>query len=142
MARYRIGELARLTGVSPRTVDFYTHQGLLAPAERSEGGHRFYDEEALRRIRAIRALRAGGSSLEEARQRLASASGVAEVLPRAEHLRGELERIERDVAELAPRLAALPRESEARGAVERAVQTAMLCALALARDLAALLAGS
>ena len=142
VARYRIGELARMTGVSPRTIDFYTNQGLLAPAERSEGGHRFYDDDAPRRVHAIKALRANGWSLEQARARLSPAQAAAEVLPRAEHLREELRRIEREVADLAPRLAAMPPDADVRGPVERAVQTSMLCALALAHELATLLAGT
>ena len=67
MARYRVGELARLSGVSPRTIDFYTNRGLLEPAARSEGGHRFYGAEAPRQVRAIKALQASGLSLEAAR---------------------------------------------------------------------------
>jgi hypothetical protein len=94
-------------------------------------------------VRAIKALRASGWSLEQARSRLTPGGGAAaEVLPRAEHLREELRRIEREVAELAPRLAALPPDSEVRGPVERAVQTSMLCALALAHELATLLPGT
>src|SRR4051812_5195221 len=46
MARYRVSELARMSGVGPRTIDYYTQQQLLDPVERSEGGHRFYGEEA------------------------------------------------------------------------------------------------
>ena len=60
--RYRVGELARLSGVSPRTIDFYTSFGLLQPAMRSRGGHRLYGEDAPSRVQAIRALRARGLS--------------------------------------------------------------------------------
>ncbi len=140
--RYRVGELARLSGVSPRTIDFYTQQGLLEPVARSEGGHRFYDDDALRRVHAIKALQAEGWSLEAARAYLAAADTVLEVLPRAEQLRADLRRIEQEVEALKPRLAALPPGSEARPLVERAMQTSMLCALGLAHELAALLAGS
>src|SRR5438067_8177989 len=57
MQRYRVGELARLRGVSARTIDFYTSSGLIEPAERSRGGHRLYGEVARRRGPAIGSLR-------------------------------------------------------------------------------------
>ena len=139
MARYRVGELARLCGVSPRTIDFYTSMGLLEPAQRSEGGHRLYDDDAPARVRAVKALQADGLSLGEARGVLESGTQALEVLPRAAQLRDELRRIEREVAELRPWLAALPPTSEARGAAERVVQASMLCALGLAHELAGLL---
>src|SRR5437660_1319197 len=129
MAQYRVGELARLCGVSPRTIDFYTNLGLLEPAARSEGGHRFYGAEAPRRVRAIKALQADGLSLEAARSVLESGAHAVDALPRVEHLRQELRRMEREVAELRPRLAALPPTAEARVAVERAVQASVVCAL-------------
>ncbi|MQT05266.1 MerR family transcriptional regulator [Streptomyces jumonjinensis] len=53
-----IGELARLAGVSVKTVRFYSDEGLLPIAERSSGGHRRYGRQALERLRGIRDLRA------------------------------------------------------------------------------------
>lgn len=139
MAKYRVGELARLGGVSPRTIDFYTNQGLLEPSERSEGGHRFYGDEALARVRAVKVLRAGGLPLQAIRSRLAKPDAAAEVLGHAEQLREELERLEREVAALGEQVASLPPASEARAAAERAMQASMLCALALAQKVASLL---
>ncbi|BAG23744.1 MULTISPECIES: MerR family transcriptional regulator [Streptomyces] len=52
-----IGELAGQTGVSVRTVRFYSDRGLLPEASRSAGGHRRYAPEAVERLRMIRALR-------------------------------------------------------------------------------------
>ena len=68
--RFRVGELARLCGVNPRTVDFYTNAGLLSPVERSTGGHRFYDAESVHRMRLIKALRAQGLHLDAIHERL------------------------------------------------------------------------
>ena len=138
MQRYRVGELARLCGVSPRTIDFYTTRGLLEPAARSEGGHRFYGVEAPRRVRAIKALQASGLSLDAARDMLATGALAVDVLPRAEHLHQELRRLEREVAELRPRLAALPPTAEARAAVDQAVQASLQYAQGLAHELAGL----
>jgi DNA-binding transcriptional MerR regulator len=55
----RIGELARLTGVSPRSLRWYGEQSLLRET-RTSGGHREYDDDAVDRVRAIQALFAAG----------------------------------------------------------------------------------
>lgn len=66
---YTIGEFAKLMGVSPRTIDFYTRQGLLHPAQESPGhGYRHYTEEDKRRLAIIKQLQAQKFSLREIRQ--------------------------------------------------------------------------
>jgi DNA-binding transcriptional MerR regulator len=62
---YRIGELARLSGLSVKTIRFYSDRGLVPPAGRTEGGYRVYDERALARLELIRALRELGASLAD-----------------------------------------------------------------------------
>jgi DNA-binding transcriptional MerR regulator len=42
---FRIGELARRVGATPRTVRYYEELGLLPASGRPEGGHRLYDEQ-------------------------------------------------------------------------------------------------
>jgi len=63
----RIGEVAELTGTTPRTIRYYEELGLLAPsAERSPGAHRVYDEADVERLREVlRLRRVLGLSLEE-----------------------------------------------------------------------------
>jgi DNA-binding transcriptional MerR regulator len=61
----RIGRLAAQTGVSPRTVDYYTALGLLTPSARTEGNFRLYPPEAAERIITIRNLETHGFSLED-----------------------------------------------------------------------------
>ena len=53
----RINEVAAETGLTTRTIRYYEELGLLAPAARSEGDYRLYDESDLERIRFIRSLR-------------------------------------------------------------------------------------
>lgn len=139
MERYRVSELARACGVGPRTIDYYTNQGLLEPVSRSDGGHRFYGDDAPRRIRAIKAWQASGLPLQEIRARLDSPNAGTDVLTHAEHLREELERMEREVVSLGEQVASLPPASDARAAAERAMQASMLCALALAQKVASIL---
>ncbi len=70
---YTIGEFARLLGVSPRTVDFYTRQGLLHPEQAGRGhGYRRYSEEDRRRVSLVKQLQAKKFSLQEIRQALDS----------------------------------------------------------------------
>ncbi|GGY05030.1 MerR family transcriptional regulator [Paludibacterium paludis] len=61
----QIGELARRAGVSHRTIHYYERIGLLRPAEREGVGYRYYDEEAVRRLEKIAALKRLGLSLDE-----------------------------------------------------------------------------
>jgi DNA-binding transcriptional MerR regulator len=55
----RIGELARRTGVSERSLRYYEEQQLLA-ADRTPGGHRDYPEQAVDRVILIQELFAAG----------------------------------------------------------------------------------
>ncbi|MFF0430191.1 MerR family transcriptional regulator [Streptomyces sp. NPDC004520] len=55
----RIGELARRSGVSERSLRYYEQQGLLL-SERTPGGHRSYGEWAVDRVIRIQALYAAG----------------------------------------------------------------------------------
>jgi len=55
----RIGELARRTGVSERSLRYYEQQGLLV-ADRTPGGHRDFAEAAVDRVIRIQELFAAG----------------------------------------------------------------------------------
>jgi DNA-binding transcriptional MerR regulator len=55
----RIGELARRTGVSERSLRYYEQQNLLA-SQRTAGGHRDYPERAVDRVIRIQELYAAG----------------------------------------------------------------------------------
>lgn len=48
-----VGETARLTGVSVRTLHYYDEIGLLRTSGTSEGGYRLYDEACLARLQQI-----------------------------------------------------------------------------------------
>jgi len=68
---YTIGEFARRMGLSPRTIDFYTRQGLLHPEQPSHG-YRHYSEGDRRRVALIKQLQARKFSLQEIRRVLDS----------------------------------------------------------------------
>ncbi len=63
MSKYTTGELAKLCGVSVRTVQYYDNRGILCPTELSEGGRRLYSEQDLKRMKTICFLRDTGLSI-------------------------------------------------------------------------------
>jgi MerR family transcriptional regulator, thiopeptide resistance regulator len=63
--RWSIGELARASGLTVRTLHHYDEIGLVRAGERTASGHRRYTEVDLRRLYRVRALRGLGLSLEE-----------------------------------------------------------------------------
>ena len=60
MSKYTTGEIAKLCGVSVRTVQYYDDRGILVPSELSEGGRRLYTEDDLKRMHIICFLREAG----------------------------------------------------------------------------------
>ena len=70
--RWSVGELARSTGLTVRTLHHWDEVGLLVPSERSGAGHRRYTVEDVRRLYRVVALRRLGLGLPD----------VAEVLER------------------------------------------------------------
>ena len=60
VAELKVGELARASGLSIRTVRYYDQIGLLTPSRRSASGHRVYDDADVRRLYRICLLRRVG----------------------------------------------------------------------------------
>jgi DNA-binding transcriptional MerR regulator len=67
----RAGEVARRAGVNIETLRYYQRRGLLAEPARAPGGHRRYDEDTVRFLRAIKDAQAAGFSLAEIEDYLA-----------------------------------------------------------------------
>lgn len=68
----KIGELAKQTGLSIRTLHYYDEVELLSPSHRTDVGHRLYSEQDIIRLQRILSLRQLGFSLAEIRECLAS----------------------------------------------------------------------
>lgn len=64
-ATFSIGELARRTKVSPRTIRFYEELGILPTPSRSTGGTRRYPRDYVFYVEGARMLKELGFSLEE-----------------------------------------------------------------------------
>ena len=71
----RRGELAQRSGCNIETVRFYERQGLLPAPPRTEGGHRDYAPEHLKRLTFIRRSRELGFTLDRVRNLLALVDG-------------------------------------------------------------------
>jgi DNA-binding transcriptional MerR regulator len=72
-ARYAIGDLADLGGVSRRTVRYYVQEGLLpAPFGVGRGNH--YGPEHLDQLLRVKALQEAGRTLDEIRRALNGAT--------------------------------------------------------------------
>ncbi|MFD8395421.1 MerR family transcriptional regulator [Streptomyces sp. NPDC059680] len=65
---YSIGELARRTALSVKTIRFYSDQGLVVPASRTPAGYRRYGPEAVARLALVRTLRELGLGLDVIRR--------------------------------------------------------------------------
>lgn len=78
--RLTIGELSHRTGVAVKTLRFYSDEGLLPPAERSQSGYRLYADEALLRLDLIRTLREAGLGLDSIKKVLRRETSLADAL--------------------------------------------------------------
>ncbi|WP_405009820.1 MerR family transcriptional regulator [Kitasatospora sp. NBC_01539] len=74
----RSGQVAEAAGVNVQTLRYYERRGLLVEPDRSPGGHRLYDEDAVTALRVIKAAQRLGFSLDE----------VAELLETGRHRHG------------------------------------------------------
>ncbi len=65
-----IGEAARRSGLSAKTIRYYEDTGLIAPAARAENGYRDYSDTDVHKLRFVRHARGLGFSVDECSQLL------------------------------------------------------------------------
>ncbi|WP_329225038.1 MerR family transcriptional regulator [Streptomyces sp. NBC_01460] len=65
---YSIGELARRTGLTVKTIRFYSDRGIVAPTDRSPAGYRLYSIDVVARLDLVRTLRELGLDLPTIRK--------------------------------------------------------------------------
>lgn len=104
-SRWKIGELARATGLTVRTLHHYDEIELLRPSERSEAGHRSYTDADVRRLYRIISLRQLGFPLADITSLIESDDADPRAAVRR-HLDGVEEQIELQ-QELSERLGAI-----------------------------------
>lgn len=81
MSQYTTGEIAKLCGVSIRTVQFYDSKDLLKPTELTEGGRRLYSDVDLKKLRLICLLKSLDLSLNSIKSILENDSPEKILLP-------------------------------------------------------------
>lgn len=81
---WKVGELARATGLTVRTLHHYDQLGLLTPSVRTASGHRRYDQADVNRLYRVLALRELGLPLEAIRAALDGQPELSALL--GEHL--------------------------------------------------------
>ena len=98
---YTTGDLAKLAGVSVRTVQYYDKRGILVPSQLSEGGRRIYTESDLEKLRLICFLRELDFSIEQIKRLYAeeNAKQVLELLL-VEHIKATKQQLAEKKAKL------------------------------------------
>src|SRR5216684_4184670 len=69
------GALAARTGCNIETIRYYEQIGILPPPPRSQGGHRLYGQNLIKRLNFARRSRDLGFTLEEIRELLRFVDG-------------------------------------------------------------------
>ncbi len=111
---YRIGELARLTGIPAKTIRFYEDRAILPPPSRTDAGYRVYCSPDIQRLLFIKRAKEMGLSLDAIRSIIAIRDGGS--VP-CSHVRAVLDEKLRDVRERLYALSELEQELESLRAV-------------------------
>lgn len=74
-ATYQIAEAARRSGFPASTLRYYDDVGLVAPADRTDGGYRLYDDHSLAKLAFIARAKQLGCTLEEITELVAAWEG-------------------------------------------------------------------
>ncbi len=117
---WSIADVARMSGVTSRTLRHYDEIGLLLPARIAAGGHRHYGEDELLRLQQILLMRELGLGLSEIAKVLDQQTDQVEAL-RAHHSRllTEKERLGRLVETVERTITELVREGEEMSKINR-----------------------
>ncbi|MDQ0428491.1 DNA-binding transcriptional MerR regulator [Planomicrobium stackebrandtii] len=102
----KIGEIAKLSGVSTRTIDFYTQSGLLH-SERSDSNYRLYPASALQTLERIQLLKKQRLSILEIKEIL-DAPETLETELLVEEVYEEFECLQRKITSLEEQLKDAP----------------------------------
>lgn len=100
----KVGDLAKLTGKTVRAIHFYEEMDILRPVERTKGGFRLYNKDAITRVSLIEKLQVLGLSIPEIKELLLTwedsetgftgAKKIFEALTnKRKHLKEEIERL-------------------------------------------------
>ncbi|MCH5250433.1 MAG: MerR family transcriptional regulator [Lachnospiraceae bacterium] len=97
-----VGQLAKKSGTTVRTLQYYDKEGLLTPSSESEGGRRLYTDKDMIKLNQILSLKSLGFSLDDIKKRLIPLDSPADV---ANVLAGQADAIKRQIESLSVTLA-------------------------------------
>ena len=130
---YRIGELSKLAGISPRTIDYYTSTGLIEPEQRSAKNYRLYSDETLSRLKRIEQMKKDKYSLDEIKASLSDwdkVSAQEAVSGQLIELQIHLEQLQREVKAIEPVISQL-KPTQAKQVFKRLIPQTAACVEAL-----------
>ena len=127
----KIGELAKATGLTTKTIRYYELHRLLEEPERTESGYRMYGEEDVERLEFVKKAKRLGLSLEEIREILVlhvqSQAPCVHVLALLDRKLEQVEEIIRELEEFRRELMRLRVESQVR--LEQLPEDAHICGI-------------
>ncbi|KAB7671854.1 MerR family transcriptional regulator [Bacillus sp. B1-b2] len=106
----RIGQVAKLSGLSTRTIDYYTSQKLL-PVTRSASNYRLYKEDVLQTLERIKILKNQRMSIEEIRKVLESGENEG-IQPIMNEVQSEIQCLHKKLTSLEEKMKDVPQEEK------------------------------
>jgi DNA-binding transcriptional MerR regulator len=97
----KIGELAKYSNVSKRTIDYYTKMGLLQVEQVSQTGYRFYSEKCIEQLTLIHYYKKQHLQLEEIKERLLQLQDICskETTMKLEQIQHKIDEIQLELQE-------------------------------------------
>lgn len=123
----KIGEVAKLSGVSTRTIDYYTTAGLLA-FERSEANYRLYPSNVLLTLERIHVLKKQRMSIAEI-QEIISAGETPETEQLVDEVISDFKGLQQKIVQLEEQLKDAPSHAKMQVSKELTSKMAAITAL-------------
>ena len=127
----KIGQLAKLSGTTTKTIRYYELLGLLHEPERTDSGYRLYEEQDVERLTFIRKAKSLGFSLTDIGETLtlydSQQAPCIHVLALLDRKIQEIEQLVGELQELRQELLRLRQESEPR--VKRDADGSPICGI-------------
>lgn len=105
--------MAKLSGLSTRTIDYYTQNKLL-PVQRSSSNYRLYSTDVLQTLERIKWLKKQRMSLVEIQQLLHENKSIQEIEPIMDEVQKELFCLQKKLTTLEEKMKDVPQEEKTR----------------------------
>lgn len=129
--KMKIGELAKATGLTPKTIRYYELHGLIEEPERAESGYRYFGSDDVDRLEFIKKAKRLGLSLEEIKDVLAihrqKQAPCVHVLAVLDQKLEQVDTVLRDLSKFRQELASLRQESQTR--LEQLPEESRVCGI-------------